>query len=103
MEQEYYYSSLTGPQIDAALNQISQAAGYASLAAISAEKAGISAEEARRFAAETNGYSKNQSDARFASGILLEESGTAITVTGDDANHITRVLRMKAGEHSPFQ
>ena len=82
MEQEYYYSSLTGPQIDAALNQISQAAGYASLAAISAEKAGISAEEARRFAAETNGYSKNQSDARFASGILLEESGSAITVTG---------------------
>lgn len=26
-------------------------------------------------------------------------NGMMITVTGDDANHITRVLRMKAGEH----
>lgn len=82
MAQEYYYSSLSGPQIDAALTQISQAAGYASLAAISAEEAGASAEEARRFAQEATGYTRNQSDLRFASAIALEQSGATITVTG---------------------
>lgn len=34
-----------------------------------------------------------------ASQITAGESGTVITVTGDDAAHITRVLRMKPGEH----
>lgn len=33
-----------------------------------------------------------------ASQIAVSETGTVITVTGDDANHITRVLRMKPGE-----
>lgn len=33
-----------------------------------------------------------------ASQISNGENGTVITVTGDDAGHITRVLRMKAGE-----
>ncbi|MBQ8512597.1 MAG: 16S rRNA (uracil(1498)-N(3))-methyltransferase [Clostridia bacterium] len=34
-----------------------------------------------------------------ASQITADENGTVITVTGDDAAHITRVLRMKPGEH----
>lgn len=34
-----------------------------------------------------------------ASDIAETENGTVITVAGDDANHITRVLRMKPGEH----
>lgn len=31
--------------------------------------------------------------------IEASENGTVITISGDDANHISRVLRMKVGEH----
>ncbi len=34
-----------------------------------------------------------------ASQIAVTPAGTVISVTGDDAGHITRVLRMKPGEH----
>lgn len=34
-----------------------------------------------------------------ASDITADENGTVITIIGDDANHISRVLRMKVGEH----
>jgi len=35
-----------------------------------------------------------------ASQIVVSETGTVISVSGDDANHITRVLRMKPGERA---
>lgn len=34
-----------------------------------------------------------------AENIETSENGTVITISGDDANHISRVLRMKQGEH----
>lgn len=86
MSQQYYYSSLTGPQLDAALLQISQAAENAANAAASAAAAKTSAQAAEAFAAEINGYSETESDLRFGSAIRLTAQGTAIAVTdGADA------------------
>jgi len=84
MAQEYYYSSLTGPQLDAALLQATQAAEHAASAADSAAAAQSSALQAQQYAAQANGYSEAEADSRFAPAILCQSLGTAIAL-GDGA------------------
>lgn len=85
MTQQYYYSSLTGPQLDAALGQISQAAEAAVAAQQAAAAAVTSAEDAKQHAlaaeaaaSQAGGYTKTESDARFAPAIVLTAEGSAV-------------------------
>ena len=85
MTQQYYYSSLTGQQLDTALGQIPQAVTAAAAAEASAQAANQHAQAAKNHAqaaAETaagiDGYSKEESDNRFAPAILLKKEGSVL-------------------------
>lgn len=84
---QYYYSQMSGAELDAALEQVSQAAQAAasaqesaSQAQSSARQAELSQEAAKAYAESSQGYSREESDNRFAPIVVPTLSGTVLSL-----------------------
>ena len=76
--QTYYYSTLSGAELDAALQQVGQAGQQALQAEKSALRAEAAAAEAEAFVSQNLGYTKPEANGRFAPAIYVTGHGEAV-------------------------
>ena len=76
--QTYYYSALSGAELDAALQQVGQAGQQALQAEKSALRAEAAAAEAEAFVSQNLGYTKPEANGLFAPAIYVTGHGEAV-------------------------